>query len=159
MSYLKTLTARERRSGVLPIGWEYSLPSEAQWEYACRGGRKTAYSFGDNASQLGQYGWFKENADSVKEDYAHEVGKKLPNKFGLRDMHGNVWEWCNDSYVDKLIGGVNPVVENGGSSRVFRGGCWLYSAWFCRSAYRDRGSPGNRDYFLGFRVSLVPTAK
>ena len=159
MSYLKTLTARERRSGALPVGWEYSLPSEAQWEYACRGGRETAYSFGDNASQLGQYGWFKENADSVKEEYAHEVGKKLPNEFGLRDMHGNVWEWCNDSYVDKLIGGVNPVIENGGSFRVDRGGGWNGTAKFCRSADRDGSSPDYRYSNLGFRVSLVPTAK
>jgi len=158
-SYIQKLTDRERQSGTLPSGYEYALPTEAQWEYACRGGQSTAYSFGDDAGQLAQYAWFDKNGYDFGEKYAHEVGKKKANAFGLYDMHGNVNEWCRDSYVDKLTGGTNVFNENGGSNRVFRGGCWYYPAAYCRSADRAGVSSVSRRSYLGFRVSLDPTAK
>jgi formylglycine-generating enzyme required for sulfatase activity len=120
-------------------GHVYRLPTEAEWEYACRSGTTTAYSFGDDASRLGDYGWLNENSVSS----THPVGEKKPNAWGLYDMHGNVWEWCQDRYY----GGATS-----GSLRVYRGGSWLGIARYCRSANRLRNTPEYRDSSLGFRV-------
>ncbi len=122
-------------------GGTYRLPTEAEWEYACRGGTRTAYSFGNSAGQLGQYAWFEDNAEEVDEEYAHRVGQKRSNGFGLYDMHGNVWEWCSDWF------------DNNNRFRVFRGGSWFSSSDHCRSAYRNRGTPDYRSNLLGFRVA------
>jgi formylglycine-generating enzyme required for sulfatase activity len=103
----------------LPNGWEYRLPTEAQWEYACRAGTTTTYCFGDDPKQLGDYAWYKDNAEAR----THAVGQKKANAWGLHDMHGNVWEWCRDAYQGKLPGGEDPEVR-AGSYRVFRGGSW-----------------------------------
>ena len=127
-AYCAKLTEIERKAGRLPTDWKYALPTEAQWEYACRAGTKTAYSFGDDESQLGEYAWFDKNAYDIGESYAHAVGTKQPNPWGLSDMHGNVYEWCADWYGDKFMGGTNPVGASTGSDRVFRGGCWSFSA-------------------------------
>ena len=116
-------------------GRVYRLPTEAEWEYACRAGTTTAYSFGDDAKDLGKYAWFSDNSGFK----THGVGEKLPNGWGLYDMHGNVWEWCSDAE---------------GSYRVFRGGGWGSTAWFCRSALRRRLGPSNRSVHLGFRLVL-----
>ena len=148
------LTEQERKAGRLPAGWKYSLPTAAQWEYACRAGTTTTFSFGDNENRLNEYGWFDKNANSVGESYAHRVGLKQPNDWGLLDMHGNLWEWCHDWYQEKLRGGCDPVVNSGSSFRVFRGGCWSNSAAICRAAYRSGYEPANRNYYLGFRVCL-----
>ena len=136
-------------------GVEYRLPSEAEWEYACRGGSESAYSFGADASELGAHAWFNDNTDSVGEEYPHEVGQKRGNGFGLHDMHGNVWEWCGDYYDSEYYSNSvkrDPVGPDEGSDRVYRGGSWNNSSQLCRSAFRNGYSPDNRDYLLGFRV-------
>ena len=134
-------------------GVDYRLPSEAEWEYACRGGSESAYSFGDAASDLGKYAWFYDNASSVGEKYAHEVGQKLANDFGLHDMHGNVWEWCGDLYGDYDSSETrDPTGASDGTLRVSRGGSWVYSSPNCRSANRNWFSPDDRYFSLGFRV-------
>ena len=96
MSFFRKLTQHEHSNGQLDRDWEYTLPTEAQWKFACRAGSTTRYSFGDDESQLKEYARYKENADDAGEQYAHEVGRKNGNLFGLHDMHGNVYEWCRD---------------------------------------------------------------
>jgi formylglycine-generating enzyme required for sulfatase activity len=132
-------------------GRVYRLPTEAEWEYACRAGSKSAYSFGNEQDSLAAYAWFSENGDRK----THPVGQKKPNAWGLYDMHGNVWEWCSDWYGEYPKGAVSdPVGPREGSYRVFRGGSWLYVAAFCRSAYRYRFDPSYRSLGYGFRVAL-----
>ena len=156
VEFYKKLTSQERATGKLPKGWKYSLPTEAQWEYACRASTTTRFSFGENELQLGDYGWFKGNADDKKEEYAHQVGLKKPNAWGLKDMHGNVWEWCSDWKAATLVGGRDPQGPLSGSFRVNRGGGWGDDAVVCRSADRRYDSPGNRYGSLGFRLAAVP---
>ena len=133
-------------------GKMYHLPTEAEWEYACRAGSTTKWCFGDSESQLGDYAWYDEEYGSGS---THPVGQKKPNAWGLYDMHGNVWEWCVDWKADYVnSSSSDPTGPSSGSSRVFRGGSWYYTARNCRSAYRHF-SPGSERYFLGFRVSLV----
>ena len=125
----------------------YRLPTEAEWEYAARAGTSTAYSFGDNASELGSYGWYSENS-------AHPVGEKLANGNGLHDMHGNVWEWVSDWYGEYENGTVtNPKGPTNGSYRVIRGGGWLLAPpGTCGRRIAAYSSPGFRDFDLGFRL-------
>ena len=149
-----------RRLSELPAekaaGNVYCLPTEAEWEYACRAGTTTKYSFGDDDSGLGDYAWHSENSGRT----THPVGSKLPNAWGLYDMHGNVWEWCQDRYGDYPSGSVtDPSGATSGSLRVYRGGCWYYSAGSCRSAFRDGDSPSFRHYYCGFRVCLSPSGQ
>jgi formylglycine-generating enzyme required for sulfatase activity len=130
-------------------GYVYRLPTEAEWEYACRAGTQTAYSFGNSESELGDYAWYDENSGGK----SHPVGSKKPNAWGLYDMHGNVYEWCQDWYGDYPSGSVtDPTGAASGSVRVFRGGSWFIYSDFCRSAYRDWYTPGLRYFDLGFRV-------
>jgi formylglycine-generating enzyme required for sulfatase activity len=132
-------------------GRVYRLPTEAEWEYACRAGSKTAYSFGESAQSLGDYAWFDGNANGQ----THPVGEKKPNAWGLYDMHGNVWEWCSDWYCENLTGAVSdPTGPREGSHRVGRGGGWSTLAEFCRSAYRFRYCPSFRNADYGFRLAL-----
>lgn len=146
--FCSTLTDLEREAGCLPPDAAYRLPTEAEWEYACRGGTTTAYSFGDDSRMLGHYGWFCGNS----EGRLREVARKLPNPWGLFDMHGNVWEWCADWHGAILAGRENPTGPPEGSLRVSRGGLWGYVASYCRSAYRWACDPGHRSALYGFRV-------
>ncbi len=134
-------------------GKTYRLPTEAEWEYACRAGTTTQYSFGDDEKSLGEYVWYTGNS----EDRSHSVGEKKPNSWGLHDMHGNVWEWCADwygLYVSEEVS--DPSGPEMGTSRVIRGGCWGSAAETCRAAFRFGSEPWNRNDDLGFRVAAVP---
>jgi formylglycine-generating enzyme required for sulfatase activity len=131
----------------------YRLPTEAEWEFACRGGTTTRFCFGDDDAKLGEFAWFSENAWKAGELYPHEVGLTKPNPFELHDLHGNLREWCEDVYAEKLPGGTDPLVVAGGSERVWRGGGWSLKAAYCRSASRSKVSPSVRNYFFGFRVA------
>jgi len=134
-------------------GGEFVLPTEAQWEYACRAGSTDKFCFGDYENQLGEYAWYTTNSGSK----THPVGVKKPNAWGLYDMHGNVWEWCQDWYGAYRAEAVDdPSGPAKGSNRVFRGGGWDDFAWICRSAYRNRITPEYRFNPLGFRVAQVP---
>ncbi|MDA7878546.1 formylglycine-generating enzyme family protein, partial [bacterium] len=134
----------------------YRLPTEAEWEYACRAGTTTMYSFGDDESELKQYGWFFDNPDSK----THPVGSKQPNAWGLYDMHGNVEEWCQDRCGDYPRGSVtDPSGGTSGSVRMIRGGSWCRTAKGCRSAKRYGSRPSARYYGSGFRVVLSSHGK
>jgi formylglycine-generating enzyme required for sulfatase activity len=130
-------------------GRVYRLPTEAEWEYACRAGTSTKFSFGESRLSLGDFAWFDENSDMQ----THPVGEKKPNSWGLYDMHGNVWELCSDWVSDyPKLAVTDPIGPNEGSLRVGRGGSWYNVAAFCRSGVRDVfdwwGS------HIGFRVAL-----
>ncbi|HII00299.1 TPA: SUMF1/EgtB/PvdO family nonheme iron enzyme [Methanosarcinaceae archaeon] len=130
---------------------KYRLPSEAEWEYACRAGKTTRYYFGDNESKLGDYVWYYDNSGNK----THPVGQKKPNPWDLYDMHGNVWEWCQDKYHDNYLGAPfdgSSWDGGGGSYRVLRGGSWSSSVRDCRSALRRGRGPGSRYDYVGFRL-------
>lgn len=134
-------------------GRVYRLPTEAEWEYACRSGSKTAYNFGENSTSLSDYGWY-----SVRKDATHSVGSKKPNAWGVYDMHGNVMEWCNDDYgmypKEAVIDPIGPKPKEHGP-RVIRGGCWSRGAADCRSAARfEEDSLDDYGDDLGFRIAL-----
>ena len=134
----------------------FRLPTEAEWEYACRvedpprrAGTATAFSFGDSDSNLGEYAWYWTNSDNA----AHPVGLKKPNAWGLYDMHGNVWEWCADWYGEYPKGAVtDPQGAAPCAQCVLRGGSWLFNTGNCRAANRHWSSPGGRLSDFGFRV-------
>jgi formylglycine-generating enzyme required for sulfatase activity len=131
----------------------YRLPTEAEWEYACRAGSTVGYSFGEPAELLEKYGWFDRNSLGQ----THPSGKLKPNDLGLFDMHGNVWQWTQDAYNDKLGGKADDRGElvAGASYRVYRGGSWGNVAGGCRAAYRLWHTPVNRSLYLGFRLARV----
>ncbi|MGQ0636586.1 MAG: formylglycine-generating enzyme family protein [Planctomycetaceae bacterium] len=156
LEFCHALTLHERTANRLSNDWEYTLPTEAQWERACRARTETAFSFDDDESQLGDYAWFEGNAANLDEKYAHRVGQKKPNPWGLCDMHGNAWEWCRDFYMVKPPGGRDPLVTTEYSRVAQRGGGWNNPASFCRSALRSNGPRATRNAAVGFRVALVP---
>ena len=137
-------------------GKTYRLPTEAEWEYACRAGTKTTWNFGNNEKVLGDYAWYADNAYDIDEKYAHQVGLKKPNAFGLYDMHGNVWEWCHDYYrrdYYKQSPEQDPQGPASGYSRVLRGGSWGHGTRLSRSVSRSEGVAADRNYYVfGFRV-------
>ena len=183
VAFCRRLTERERAAGRLPSGYEYRLPTEAEWECACRAGTTEATYAGEmeikgkaNAPVLDRIACYRGNssegytgkgvntANWEEKQYPggtaaqRAVGTKRPNDWGLYDMIGNVWEWCGDWYSDKLPGGSvrGPSGPTSGSGRVDRGGGWYHSPARCRAADRFRFSPGARHDGLGFRVALAP---
>ena len=148
VAYCKILSEKE--------GKTYRLPTEAEWEYACRAGTQTTWNFGDDEKALGDYAWSVENAaEIVSEQYAHQVRLKKPNAFGLYDMHGNVCEWCHDYYEKdyyRQSPEKNPTGPTSGSFRVWRGGSWDDGTRDSRSAFRDWDGAVYRYNSRGFRV-------
>ena len=131
-------------------GMTFDLPTEAQWEYACRAGTTTTFNYGNTAS--GNYMWYSNNSSSK----THAVGTKSPNPWGLYDMHGNVSEWCLDWYASSLSGGTDPKGASSGTSREGRGGCFTETSDYCTSSYRhDNRFPSDQSYDFGFRLCLT----
>jgi formylglycine-generating enzyme required for sulfatase activity len=164
-AFCQKLTEQERQAGRLPPGWEYRLPTDAQWEYACRAGTKTATAYGDSlsSSQANFHGFYPYNG-APKGQYLgrmQPVGSYRPNAWGLCDMHGNAAEWCRDCYQAKLPGGTNPEVRTnahstiGDANKVVRGGSWQSGGSDCRSARRFGNEPTKWDNSWGFRVVAV----
>ena len=160
MEFCRKLTEQECAAGRLPLGYTYTLPTEAQWEYACRAETTTALNSGMKITSetgacrnLDKVGWYDKNSDSK----THPVGQKQANNWGLYDMHGNVWEWCLDLYEDYSTSSTaDTKVPDAGSNRVNRGGSWSSCAKFCRSANRGYCTPDFRCTLIGFRVVLSP---
>ena len=158
MKFCERLTRYERGEGRLPAGGSTPCPPRAQWEYACRAGTTTAFSFRDDAALFGDYGWYDGNTVRRSEPFAHAIGQKQPNAWGLCDMHGNVYEWCRDrgdSVIGRLPGGTDPQGSATGSRRADRGGGWEDPASKARSASRDFSPPDERNDDLGFRLAIV----
>jgi len=135
-------------------GNKYRLPSESEWEYACRAGNRKKYCFANDEKQLGNYAWYIDNSNGE----THPVGQKKPNKFGLYDMHGNVWEWCSDRWHESYKGaptdGSSWETNAGENHRVLRGGSWETSAKYCRAGSRNRTHASNHSKLCGFRVAF-----
>ena len=145
--FIRRLNAREGHT-------RYRLPAEAEWEYAARAGTTTAYSFGDDASQLSRYAWHGEDFATGS---THRVGQKAPNPWGLYDIHGNVWEWVQDWYSESYYASSprnDPPGPTTGSHRVVRGGSWHQTATSWRSAFRKPYAPDYRGISIGFRLAL-----
>lgn len=153
-NYCAKRTQRDLAAGRIPSGSFYRLPTEAEWEYACRAGTTTRFYYGDDPqyTNLTSNAWYASNSGNT----THPVGQKLPNPAGLFDMAGNVWEWCQDWYAPTYPGGqvIDPLGPSTGSSRVLRGGSWFSFAWDCRSAARNFTDPALGFSVIGFRVVL-----
>ncbi len=145
VEFCRRLGARE--------GKTYRLPTEAEWEYACRAGSAAGFSFGDDDGRLGEFAWYDANAGRR----THPVGSRKPNAWGLHDMHGNVWEWCADPFREDFPSSGPGEDASGpavGEFRVLRGGCWFNRPLFCRSGRPDFGRAEDREDSIGFRVVL-----
>jgi len=171
VAYCAALTTKERNGGQLPPGFAYRLPTEAEWEYACRGGATTAFHYGAalrsgmaNFNGLNEYPpcggdtYVCNNPSGVYMGGTTNVGSFPSNAWGLHDMHGNVWEWCHDWFAEELPGGniSDPQGPEEGDVRMIRGGSWDDNAWGCRSANRFYIYPDGRSNSIGFRVVLAP---
>jgi len=131
--------------------WGKRLPTEAEWEYACRAGAVGKWCFGDEADRLAEYAWYRENSDET----THPVGSKSANQFGLKDMNGNAWEWVADWFAPYAKdAATDPTGPASGEFRILRGGSWRYSASWSRSAFRYRVLPGLRNSYGGFRCAM-----
>jgi len=153
-NYCARLTAQERATGRIPTNCVYRLPTEAEWEYACRAGTTTRFYYGDDPgyTNLASYAWYGDALGTT-----HPGGELLPNPWGLYDMAGNVWEWCQDWYGPYPGGSVtDPQGPATGSDRMWRGGSWFYIGQYCRSARRVKNIPTYTYDGLGFRVVLAP---
>jgi formylglycine-generating enzyme required for sulfatase activity len=144
--FLGKLTEKE-------TGKTYRLPTEAEWEYACRAGSTGAYCFGDDETQLREYAWYGEGSSGT----THPVGQLKPNNWGLYDMHGNVWEWVQDWYAEDYYKqrpnpDTDPQGPEKGEERVLRGGCYWFTLRDARCAFRNWFDPFSRYVFVGFRI-------
>lgn len=160
-AFCNRLNAREREAGRLPPGWIYRLPTEAEWEYACRAGSRGRYSGGDEEAELMRQGWYGGNC--FREKYAHQVASKPANAWGLYDMHGNVFEWTCDWHCSELPGGVDPRnPDELDEMRVMRGGSFRSKPNSCRVSFRAHDNPHAAKVDdetlceVGFRLVLVP---
>ncbi len=152
VSYCTAVTKREQAAGRLPPTYEYRLPSEAEWEYACRAGGTNLFSFGDSEAAAPEYAWTTENSEGT----THPIGQKRPNAWGLYDMHGNVWEWCLDWFAQyPTTARKDPFGPKEGQFKVFRGGGWNNEIRFARSANRFMMAPVRGIHFVGFRIVLA----
>ncbi len=145
-----------KRLNELDPRFSYRRPTEAEWEYATRGGTDTKFSFGSSSADLPLYGWFDGNSDQDGHKQTHDVAGLRPNPNGIYDAHGNVWEWVQDCYESNPAGGIDPQGPEADSARVFRGGGWGNDASTLRSADRDSRDPGYRHAALGFRLLRTP---
>ncbi|QDU98406.1 bifunctional serine/threonine-protein kinase/formylglycine-generating enzyme family protein [Lignipirellula cremea] len=155
--FCSELTRLEREAGRLPAGWRFDLPTEAQWEYACRAGSQGLYGYGDDPGLAAEYGWFTENSPTGGRPHIHPVRQKKPNAWGLFDMHGNVSEWCRDA-MGTLLGGREPFVDSPqekASERMSRGGNALSKGEIDRAAAREAVNIGRGSGFTGVRPVLV----
>ena len=151
------LSERERSVGKLHDGWKYRLPTEAEWEYACRAGTVTTYFFGEEWERLTEFAWFNRNTTEVGEEHLHPVASRKPNPWGLFDMYGNVLEWCLDGFQYEHKGGSNPFVEPSSETRVTRGGDFRSADWCCESGSRFEYMSDSRRDDIGFRIALCRT--
>ncbi|HTG45427.1 MAG TPA: formylglycine-generating enzyme family protein, partial [Verrucomicrobiae bacterium] len=170
--FCRKLSATGHDTGELPAGWKFQIPTEAQWEYACRAGTTTATSFGNTLSRkqanfAGKpYGLAEGPEAGPRLNRAMKVGSYPANAWGIHDMHGSEFEWCRDWYHAELPGGVDPDLygtkgnpnRDGTYSRVRRGGAWVEDGQFCRSALRLRYEPPRGSDHIGFRVAVVREA-
>lgn len=154
--FCEAMTKRDHASGLLPGDCEYQILTEAQWEYAGRAGAKTRFYFGESDEDLAENAWYRSNSSDKAESYAHGVGLKKPNAWGLYDLHGNVQEWCRDWYSAKLAGGQDPLISDQSSARVVvRGGDWRRGPETARLARREPLLRSERESTIGMRVALV----
>ena len=155
VAFCAKLNERERAAGRLPAGYEYRLPTEAEWEYAARGGTASAGYACSGSNTADDVAWYGANSDLT----THPVGGKKANELGLYDLSGNVWEWCLDGYDSSYYAHspeVDPVNTQATAIHVFRGGSWFFDARCVRSTGRFGYKPDSAFYYLGFRASLAP---
>ena len=151
VAYCFAVTKIESGAGQLPSNWEYRLPTEAEWEFACRAGGTNLFSFGNITTNAEQFAWTLENGEGT----THRVGQKQPNQLGLYDMHGNVWEWCLDWFEPYPAAQLtDPTGPTQGKYKVFRGGGWNNDITMARSSNRFMMVPANGIHFVGFRMAL-----
>lgn len=154
VDFCESFTETERLAGRIGSKELFALPTEAQWEYACRAGTTTDYWFGDDDSRLSEFAWWgvENNGNAKGEPYAHRVGRKRANPWGIHDMHGNVSEWCADFFHIELVPGIDPFRSQPSQWRSVRSGSVMFDRALCRSAFRWPYAPGTKGPSTGFRV-------
>jgi formylglycine-generating enzyme required for sulfatase activity len=156
-AYCGALTAQQAALGNVPAGYQYRLPTEAEWEYACRAGTTTEFNVGSALlCNQARFAYSYHSDSYCNSSSTVPAGSYAANSWGLNDMHGNVWEWCLDGYAAYSAGAVTDPFVAGGPNRVVRGGSWVFNSSVCRSAYRSYNAPGFTDHYFGFRVVLAP---